>query len=262
MNDVIPFTYGDHPVRTLTIDGEPWFVLSDICKVLDIGNPSMVADRLDADALSTTEVIDSLGRTQRARTITEAGLYEVIFLSRKPEAKQFKRWVTHEVLPSIRKRGGYLTPEATEAALTDPDFIIRLATELKTERAKRAVVEAQVEADAPKVLFADAVATSHTDILVGDLAKILRGNGIQVGGTRLFRWLRESGYLIRREGTDYNSPTQRAMELGLFRVKETAVTHSDGHVTISKTPKVTGKGQAYFVARFLDGRLSLEGHAA
>ena len=118
MNDVIPFAYGDHPVRTLTIDGEPWFVLSDICKVLDIGNPSMVADRLDADALSTTEVIDLLGRTQRARTITEAGLYEVIFLSRKPEAKQFKRWVTHEVLPSIRKRGGYLTPEATEAALT------------------------------------------------------------------------------------------------------------------------------------------------
>ena len=181
MNDVTPFAYGDHPVRTLTIDGEPWFVLSDICKVLDIGNPSMVADRLDADALSTTEVIDSLGRTQRARTITEAGLYEVIFLSRKPEAKQFKRWVTHEVLPSIRKRGGYLTPEATEAALTDPDFIIRLATELKTERAKRAAVEAQVEADAPKVLFADAVATSHTDILVGDLAKILRGDIGAVG---------------------------------------------------------------------------------
>lgn len=260
MNDVIPFAYGDHPVRTLTINGEPWFVLADLTRIL--GLRQFRADRLDDALIQNHPILDSLGRTQLAAIVSEPGMYEVVIRSDKPEAAAFRRWITSEVLPSIRKRGGYLTPEATEAALTDPDFIIRLATELKTERAKRAAVEAQVEADAPKVLFADAVATSHTDILVGDLAKILRGNGIQVGGTRLFRWLRESGYLIRREGTDYNSPTQRAMELGLFRVKETAVTHSDGHVTISKTPKVTGKGQAYFVARFLDGRLSLEGNAA
>ncbi len=260
MNDVIPFAYGDHPVRTLTINGEPWFVLADLTRIL--GLRQFRADRLDDALIQNHPILDSLGRTQLAAIVSEPGMYEVVIRSDKPEAAAFRRWITTEVLPSIRKRGGYLTPEATEAALTDPDFIIRLATELKTERARRAAVEAQVEADAPKVLFADAVATSHTDILVGDLAKILRGNGIQVGGTRLFRWLRESGYLIRREGTDYNSPTQRAMELGLFRVKETAVTHSDGHVTISKTPKVTGRGQAYFVARFLDGRFSLEGIAA
>ena len=262
MNDVIPFAYGDHRVRTLTVDGEPWFVLADICKILEIGNPSMVAERLDGDALSTTEVTDALGRTQHARTVSEPGLYDVIFLSRKPEARQFRRWVTTEVLPSIRKHGAYLTPDALRSAIADPDFAIGILTDLKAERDRRAALEVKVEADAPKVLFADAVATSHTDILVGDLAKILRGNGIQVGGTRLFRWLRENGYLIRREGTDYNSPTQRSMELGLFRVKETAVTHSDGHVSISKTPKVTGKGQTYFVSRFLDGRFNLEGQAA
>ena len=260
MNDVIPFAYGDHPVRTLTIDGEPWFVLADLARVL--GLRQFRADRLDDALIRNHPILDSLGRAQLAAIVSEPGMYEVVIRSDKPEAAAFRRWITSEVLPSIRKRGGYLTPEATEAALTDPDFIIRLAAELKTERAKRAAVEARVEADAPKVLFADAVATSQTDILVGDLAKILRGNGIQVGGTRLFRWLRESGYLIRREGTDYNSPTQRAMELGLFRVKETAVTHSDGHVTISKTPKVTGEGQTYFVSRFLDGRFNLEGQAA
>ena len=261
MNDVIPFAYGDHPVRTIMIDDEPWFVLNDLARVLGLTrSASQIKERLDG-GVRQTYPLPTPGGVQHTTIVSEPGMYGVVIRSDKPEAVTFRRWITTEVLPSIRKRGGYLTPEATEAALTDPDFIIRLATELKTERARRAAVEAQVEADAPKVLFADAVATSHTDILVGDLAKILRGNGIQVGGTRLFRWLRESGYLIRRDGTDY-SPTQRAMELGLFRVKETAVTHSDGHVTISKTPKVTGKGQAYFVARFLDGRLSLEGNAA
>lgn len=250
--DVTIFGFNNNDVRVLTDNqGEPWFVLADICKVLDLTNPTMVASRLDSDGLSTAEVIDSMGRTQKASTVSEAGLYEAIFMSRKEEARAFRRWVTHEVLPAIRKHGGYLTDAKIAEALTDPDTIIRLATDLKAERARRAQLEAQATADAPKVIFADAVSASHTSILVGELAKILRGNGIKIGQNRLYEWLRTRGYLIQRKGTDYNMPTQRSMELALFEIKETAISHSDGHVTISKTPKVTGKGQAYFVNKFL-----------
>ena len=234
------------------IDEEPWFVLADLCRVLDLSNPSMVADRLDPDALSSTEVIDSMGRKQHARIVNEPGLYEVVFLSRKPEARAFKRWITHDVIPAIRKHGGYLTPAKVEEALLNPDTLIQLATSLKEERAKRAELETQVEVAKPKVLFADAVATSKGTILIGELAKILRGNGVEIGQNRLFEWMRNRGYLIRRNGTDRNMPTQRAMEQGLFVIKETAITHSDGHVTINKTPKVTGRGQQYFVNLFLD----------
>lgn len=253
-NSVIPFAYKDSEVRVIELDGQPTFVLADVCTILGLSNPSKVATQIDDDALTTSEVIDSLGRRQTANVVTEPGLYQVIFMSRKEEAKAFRRWVTHEVLPTIRAKGGYLTPEATEQALTDPDFIIRLATSLKEERAHRARLEAQAAKDAPKVLFADSVATSHTTILVGELAKILRGNGIKIGGTRLFAWMRENGYLISRKGSDWNMPTQRSMELGLFKIKETAVTHSDGHVTLSRTPKVTGKGQQYFIQKFINAK--------
>ena len=150
---VLPFSYSGQEVRVIQVGGEPWFVLADVARILDLGNPSMVARRLDGDALSTAEVTDSLGRHQTATTASEAGLYEVIFMSRKPEAKQFRRWVTHEVIPSIRKRGGYLTPEAIEKTLTDPDFIIRLATELKAERAK--VAELKPKADYVDIYVAD-----------------------------------------------------------------------------------------------------------
>lgn len=254
MSDLIPFTYKDTPVRTVLVDDEPWFVLSDLCKVLGLGTPAKVATRLAGDMKGMTQ-IHTPGGQQEMTIVSEAGMYEVVIRSDKPEAVAFRRWITTEVLPSIRKRGGYLTPEAAEQALTDPDFIIRLATELKTERAQRAQLEAQVEADKPKVVFADAVAASHTTILIGDLAKLLKQNGLEIGAQRLFAHLRRDGYLINRKGADWNSPTQYAMELGLFTVKETAITHSDGHVSISKTTKVTGRGQRYFVERFLDGRL-------
>lgn len=236
-------------------DGEPRWVASDVAKVLGYRDAYNMSRRLDDDEKGTRKV-STPGGEQSVTIISESGLYSAIMGSKIPSAKEFKRWVTHEVLPSIRKRGGYLTPEAVEKTLTDPDFIIRLATDLKEERAKTAKLEAQAAEAKPKVLFADAVATSETDILVGELAKILRGNGIQVGGTRLFAWMRKNGFLIGRRGTDWNMPTQRAMELGLFRIKETTVLHSDGHTSISKTPKVTGKGQQYFVARFLDGRFA------
>lgn len=217
--DLIPFVYGEHPVRTLSIDGEPWFVLADLCAVLAIGNPSMVTQRLDGLNLSQAEVQNSRGQMRQTVIVSEAGMYEVVIRSDKAEAVAFRRWITSEVLPAIRKHGGYLTPELTEQVLTDPDTIIRLATDLKAERARRAELEAKAKADAPKVLFADAVATSETTILVGELAKILRGNGVEIGQQRLFADLRRDGYLIRREGTDWNMPTQRSMELGLGGVR-------------------------------------------
>lgn len=248
--ELIPFAYKGTAVRTLIKDGEPWFVASDVAKILDITNPRSSLALLEEDEKGV-HTMDTPGGAQEMGVVSEAGLYSLILRSRKPEARPFKRLVTHEVLPSIRKRGGYLTPEAAEKALTDPDFIIQLATSLKEERAARQIAEAKTRELEPKARFADAVATSHTSILVGDLAKILKGNGLNIGANRLFALLREDGYLIKRRGSDWNMPTQRAMELGLFEIKETAVAHSDGHVSINKTPKVTGKGQTYFVERYL-----------
>ena len=253
---LVPFNYGEAQVRVVTIEGEPWFVLADLCKVLGLSRrPSQIAERLDDGVRQPYPIRDALGRTQNATIVSEPGMYEVVIRSDKPEAAAFRRWITTEVLPSIRKHGGYLTATKVEEVLSDPDTIIRLATDLKTERARRAELEALREADAPKVLFADAVSASKSNILVGELAKILKGNGIDIGANRLFHVLRSKGYLISRKGTDWNMPTQKSMELGLFRIKETTVVHSDGHTSLNKTPKVTGKGQQYFIERFLDGRL-------
>lgn len=251
-----PFDFQGHEVRVLVDDGEPRWVASDVAKVLGYAAAKDMTRMLDADEKGR-QIVPTLGGEQEMTVITEAGLYACILKSRVPAAREFKRWVTHEILPSIRKRGGYLTAEAAEQALTDPDFIIRLATELKEERAKVAELETQTQADAPKVLFANAVGASKSTILVGELAKILKGNGIDIGATRLFAWLRNNKFLIARKGTDWNMPTQKAMELGLFKVKETTVVHSDGHTSLSKTPKVTGRGQEYFISRFMDGRFAL-----
>lgn len=239
-------------VRTMMIKGSPWFVAKDVCECLGITKHRDAVSRLDGDERGSVEV-DTLGGTQQMAAVNEYGLYSLVLSSRKPSAKAFKRWITHEVIPAIRKHGAYMTGETLEQALTSPDFLIKLATELKTEQEARRLAEAQIEADKPKVLFADSVAASHGSILVGELAKLLNQNGIDIGQNRLFNWLRENGYLICRKGTDYNMPTQRSMEMQLFSIKETAITHSDGHVSISKTVKVTGKGQLYFVNKFLKG---------
>ncbi|MDO4413047.1 phage antirepressor KilAC domain-containing protein [Cutibacterium sp.] len=233
-------------IRTIEQDGRVLFCGRDVATALGYENPAKaVRDHARQDGGPIRyPIVDSLGRTQQAIFITEGDLYRLIASSKLPAAQAFESWIFDEVLPLIRKHGGYLTPDMTERVLSDPDTIIRLATDLKAARAQAAELEAQGEADRPKVLFADSVAASQTSILVGDLAKILRGNGVQIGGQRLFAWLRDNGFLIRQKGTAWNMPTQKAMELRLFEVKETAVTHSDGHVTISKTPKVTGKGQA------------------
>jgi anti-repressor protein len=254
MNDLQIFKnpkFGE--LRTTIKDGEPWFAATDVCTALEVGNPSQALARLDTDERFTTLISNegaASGKSQMS-FVSEAGLYSLALSSRKPQAKPFKRWVTHEVIPSIRKHGAYMTPETIEKALLNPDTIIRLATELKAEREQRKALESKVEADKPKVLFADAVATSESPMLIGELAKVLKQNGVDIGEKRLFGWMRENGYLIKRKGTDYNAPTQKSMEMGLFRVKETAITHSDGHVTVNRTTKVTGKGQQYFINKFL-----------
>jgi len=259
MNELQVFSYEGKEVRTIQRDGEPWWVLKDVCDVLELSNARMIADRLDEDDVSLAYVTDSLGRQQQTNIVNESGLYSVILRSDKPEAKTFKRWITREVLPQIRKHGAYITTSKLEEIMNDPDAWIELLTALKEERQEKERLQMQAVQDKPKVVFADAVSVSDGTILIGELAKILKGNGIEIGQNRLFERLRQDGFLIKRKGTDYNAPTQKAMELGLFKVKETAITHSDGHVTISKTTKVTGRGQQYFVNYFLGGGAGCDG---
>lgn len=261
MNELQVFSYEGKEIRTIQRNGETWWVLKDVCGVLGLSNARMIADRLDEDDVSLAYVTDSMGRQQQTNIVNESGLYNVILRSDKPEAKKFKRWVTHEVLPQIRRHGAYITTSKIEEIMNDPDSWIKLLTALKEERQEKERLQLQAAQDKPKVVFADAVSASDGTILIGELAKILKGNGIQIGQNRLFERLRQDGFLIKRKGTDYNAPTQKAMELGLFKVKETAITHSDGHVTISKTTKVTGKGQQYFVNYFLGGGVDRDGRA-
>ena len=242
-NEIQQFNFKGATLRTLTDEnGEPWFVLKDCMSILDLGNPTETVKMFDDDEFSTTEVIDPIGRRQQAYIISEPGLYRLVMRSRKPEAKEFQRWVTHEVLPSIRKHGAYMTQQTLDKALTSPDFLIQLATKLKEEQEKVKELE-------PKARFADAVAASDGTCLVGELAKMLRQNGLDIGQNRLFAQPREDGYL-GKTGSNRNVPTQKAVDLGLFRIKETAITHSDGHVTINRTAKVIGKGQTYFVNHY------------
>lgn len=214
-------------------------------------NPSKaLADHVDPEDKLNNKTLASLGQ-RGGWLINESGLYSLILSSKLPQAKEFKRWVTSEVLPTIRKNGMF----ATDELLDNPDFAIATLQRLKEEREAKKLLEAQIEADRPKVLFAEAVSASHTSILVGELAKLLKQNGVDIGATRLFSWLRAHGYLIKRNGRDWNMPTQKSVEMGLIRVKETSITHADGHITVSKTPLVTGKGQQYFINKFLNQEL-------
>lgn len=237
-------------IRTMEQNGEPWFVGKDVADILGYKNGSRdINSHVDEEDRLKYQ-ISTAGQMREQTFINESGLYSLVLSSKLPTAKVFKRWITKEVIPAIRKHGGYLTPEKTEELLRNPDLLIQMLTDLKIERAKRAEAEQQLKAAEPKVIFADAVSASDTTILIGDLAKLIKQNGHAIGQKRLFQWLRENGFLIKRQGADYNSPTQYAMELGLFKIKETAITHSDGHVTVSKTVKVTGKGQQYFINKF------------
>ena len=234
-------------VRTVEIDGEPWMVGKDVADDLGYQNGSRDINRhVDEEDRKKMMIFDG-NQNKETIVINESGLYSLVLSSKLPTARKFKHWVTSEVLPSIRRHGLY----AADELLNNPDLMIRAMEELKAERARANALAEKVERDAPKVLFAESVAASQHSILVFDLAKILRQNGVQIGGNRLFEWLRTNGYLIRRKGSDWNMPTQRAVEMGLFEIKETSVTHADGHVTVNKTPKVTGKGQQYFINLFL-----------
>ena len=240
-------------VRVAGTSEQPLFCLADVCKALDIQNSSRVANEiLDDDLRFAYPIRDSLGREQNAIFTNESGLYTIILRSNKPEAKQFRKWVTSEVLPSIRKHGAYMTNETLEKALTSPDFLIQLATQLKDEQAKRIAAEDQIKAEAPKVLFANAIVAADNSVLIGKLANVLKQNGIEIGQNRLFKWMRDNGYLCKG-GERYNQPSQRAMEMELFEVSYNTVVRADkSFQTI--TTKVTGKGQMYFVNKFLNNQ--------
>ena len=216
----------------------------DVAESLGYTNPrKAIIDHVEPEDKGVTKC-DTLGGNQNLTVINESGLYSLVFGSKLPEAKKFKHWVTSEVLPSIRRDGGYMH---TSPDMTDEEIMARavlLGQKKIEEQAKR------IQEMRPKEIFADRVSASESSILVGDLAKLLKQNGVDMGQKRLFRWLRDKGYLIKY-GISYNLPTQRSMELGLFEIKETTITHSDGHISISKTVKVTGKGQVYFVNKFL-----------
>lgn len=228
-------------IRTAVVDDEPMFCLIDICKALEMSNPTIVAQRLDDDERTKLD----LGRQGETNFITESGLYTVILRSDKPNAKKFRKWVTSEVLPSIRKNGGYIAGQET---MSDDELMARALQVAQNKILER---DKQIETMKPKAIFADAVAASHTSILIGDLAKLISQNGVNIGQKRLFKWLRDNGYLIRRNGSDWNMPTQRSMEMKLFEVKESTINNPDGSIRINRTPKVTGKGQQYFVNKFL-----------
>ena len=247
-NDLKTFTNDQFgSLRTVTINNEPWFVAADVCRALEISNPHDAIKRLDEDEKSGVDLTDPHGRMQNTNVVSEPGLYSLVLGSRKPEARQFKRWITHDVIPAIRSHGGYLTPELTEQVLSDPDTIIRLATDLKKERSARVAAEQRIALDAPKVLFADAVSSSQDDIPISELAKFLKQNGVDTGRNRLFDTLRADGY-IQKFSTE---PTQKAMELGLFRIVERTHLDPDGSSRLCRTTKVTGKGQLYFVQRYV-----------
>ncbi len=237
-------------VRTIVISNEPWFVGKDVANILEYQNGSRDINRhVDSEDRQKAMVFDG-NQDKETILINESGLYSLILSSKLPTAKKFKRWVTSEVLPAIRKHGAYLTEQKVEEILTNPDTIIKLATQLKEEREARKQAEALNEANRPKVIFAEAVSTSKDGILVGMLAKLLHQNGVKIGQNRLFQWLRDKGYLMKR-GVDKNMPTQRSKELGLFDVKERVVGNPDGSIRLTRPPVVTGKGQVYFVQKFL-----------
>lgn len=253
------FNFHGQNVRTVTINNEPYFVGKDVAMNLKYRQPAdAIRNHVQPEDKGVYK-LSTPGGEQRMTVINESGLYDLIFdASRQSKnsdvrdnARKFRHWVTSEVLPAIRKHGAYMTPEKIKEALLNPDTIIKLATQLKKEQEQRKQLQAENEQMKPKALFADAVSTSNSSILIGQLAKILRQNGVNIGQNRLFAWMRKNGYLGTR-GSNRNIPTQRSMDLGLFKTKETVINHSDGHTTVNITTKVTGKGQQYFINKFLN----------
>lgn len=241
-------------VRVVDVDGEPWLVGKDVAEILGYKNSrKAIKDHVsDHDKTDGVTIRDSIGREQKPICINESGLYSLVMYSKLPAAEKFKHWVTSEVLTSIRKHGGYI---AGQNEMSDMELLSRALLLVKNQLDDR---NRQIEEMQPKVIFADAVETSSTSVLIGDFAKLLKQNGIDIGQTRLFEWMRNNGYLMRVKGERRNMPTQRSMEMKLFEIKESVIEHKDGHLTIIRTPKVTGKGQIYFANKFLQNRFSQE----
>lgn len=254
MNDLQIFKNSEFgEIRTVTKNNEPWFVAIDVCNALELSNPTVVVGRLDEDERTKF----NLGRQGMTNIVSEYGLYNLILASRKKEAKKFKRWITHEVIPTIRKHGAYMSSDVIEKTLSDPDYLIRLATNLKEEKAKRALAEAQIEKDKPKVLFADTVSASNKSCLVGELAKLISQEAIRrgeinkkIGQNNLFAWMRSNGYLCK-SGERKNQPLQQYVEQGLFELKKGTYVDGNGVNVLTTTTKVTGKGIIYFINKFL-----------
>lgn len=241
-------------IRVTEQNGEPWFVAKDIAERLGYSNTrDAVSKHVDPEDAKRDGVVtrDAIGRDQIHAIINESGLYSLVLSSKLPNAKKFKRWVTSEVLPAIRRTGGYIAAKEDDT----PEEIMARALLIANETIQRQKehiewANAKIEQDKPKVLFADSVSASDSTILVGELAKLCKQNGVDIGQTRMFEWLRNNGYLMQT-GSSRNLPTQRSMEMGLFTIKETTVVHADGHTTVNRTPKVTGKGQVYFVNKIM-----------
>jgi anti-repressor protein len=254
-NPLQVFEFENKKMRIIDIDGTPAFVAKDVVEgVGNIWNGVSRIEHVPEEWRGATSVVTPSG-VQEMQVLFEQGIYFYLARCDKPAALSFQKVIAGKILPSIRKYGAYMTPQKIEEALTNPDTIIELAQILKKEQAKARELAAQVAEDRPKVLFADSVSASHTSILIGELAKLLRQNGVEVGQNRLFERLRDEGYLMK-EGSSRNMPTQRAMELQLFEVKETPINRSDGGIDLKMTPKVTGRGQVYFVNKFCSANSS------
>jgi anti-repressor protein len=243
--------FGD--IRTVEIDGKPYFVANDVAKSLGYKRP---ADAVTAHCKgSVKHRYLTEGGEQEVKVIPEGDVYRLISRSKLPSAEKFERWVFDEVIPSIRKNGGYIAGQET---LSDEELMAKAILVAQKKIAERdKIIEKQrlkIEADKPKTIFADAVSTSHTSILIGDLAKLICQNGYQIGQKRLFQWMRENGYLIKRKGADWNMPTQKSIEMGLFEIKESTHINGNGCNVTTRTPKATGKAQIYFINKFLGGK--------
>lgn len=232
-------------IRTTEINGDPYFVGKDVAIALGYTNANDAMAK-HCKGIAKRYPLPTEGGIQEVRIISEGDMYRLIASSKLPAAEKFESWIFDNVVPTIRKHGAYATPTTIESIIADPDNGIKLLTALKDEQEKRKALQAQIDEQKPKVVFAEAVSTSKTSILIGDLAKILKQNGIDIGQKRLFAWLRDNGYLIKG-GSSKNMPTQRAMEMGLFVVKEGSYVNGEGVNVTTKTTKVTGKGQIFFI---------------
>lgn len=263
MNYLQLFNFEGKKVRTLKVNDEPYFVGKDVATILGYSDTNQAIRNHVDDEDKLTRKFNGSGQNRSMTIINESGLYSLILSSKMPNAKRFKRWVTSEVLPAIRKHGAYMTDEKAFDVVNNKDGLASLLQQAADQLKEKDIQIAKMK---PKALFADAVASSKSTVLIGDLAKMIKQNGVHylyilkdgsakrlaMGPNNLFKWMRQNHWLIARKGSDYNSPTQKSMSMGLFEIKEKTIVHSDGHTTISKTPKVTGKGQQFFINLFLN----------